>query len=133
MRHHGYSFIEFLIALGFVSITIVSVSTATLQAQHHLAATNQTLCAAQILSNIEQELLGSKNNASAAQQNYWHTQAAKWLPGATVHINHAHIEIHWPADTPIISHCEAIENGYSCLGMDIQGSNFICIRSEKCC
>lgn len=119
MTQQGYSFVELLITLGFVSLTLIGVSQAMLTAEQNLTAVNQTRCAAQSLSNIAQELLGNQNAWTAALQTHWHDQAIRCLPNATLHIHSDHIEIHWPTRTPLNIHCETVTQLNACLGLDL--------------
>lgn len=116
----GYSLVELLITLGFVSVTLSSVSAATLYTEHHLAAMNQILCAEQILTNIATDLLGTQYHWTTAMQAQWRSDAAQWLPGSVLRLNSNHIEIHWPALTSLEIHCQTKDSGYSCLGLDLE-------------
>lgn len=116
----GYSLVELLIALGFVSLTLSSVSAATLYTEHHLAAINQILCAEQIVTNIATDLLGSQKTWTSSMQTEWRTDAEQWLPGAVLYLNTNHIEVHWPTLTSLAIHCQARDSNHSCLGLDLE-------------
>ena len=119
MTQQGFSFVELLITLGFVSLTLISVSEAIRYSEQNLAAVNQTLCAAQSLSNIAQALLSNQNGWTAALQTHWHDQAMRCLPNATLHIHPDHIEIDWPTRRPLNIHCEVVTKKNACLGLDL--------------